>query len=131
MARTLAGKVSSMEQASASAAVALVCKLVYSISGKDSSVTLIQRIPSHLLDSTQMRFIYSALNALQPAKKLELNFPQVVQSYDFSSEIHSIVALGKMVKYITTLLLMSLFFCLIWVEWDNSCLVLSNSLFIL
>jgi hypothetical protein len=104
MARTLAGKVSSMEQASAKAAVALVCKLVYSISGKDSSATLIQKTPPPLLESTQMRFIFSALNALQPAKKLELNFPQMIWSYDFSSEIHSIVALGKMVKYIVTLL---------------------------
>ncbi|KAJ1687174.1 hypothetical protein LUZ63_018564 [Rhynchospora breviuscula] len=96
MARTLAGKVSSMEQASAAAAAALVCKLVYSISGKDASATLIQRIPPQLLDSTQMRFIASALNALQPAKKLELNFPLVVWPYEFSSEIHSIAALEKM-----------------------------------
>lgn len=109
MARTLAGKVSSMEQARATAAVALVCKLVYSISGKDSSATLIQKIPLPLLDTAQMRFIFSALNALQPAKKLELKFPQTVWSYDFSSEIHSIVALGKMVKYLTILLLMSFF----------------------
>jgi hypothetical protein len=104
MARSLAGKVSSIDQASAKAAVAVVCKLIYRISEKDSSATLIQKIPPPLLASTWMRFIFSALNALQPAKKLEPNFPQMVWSYDLSSEIHSIVALGKMVKYIITLL---------------------------
>jgi hypothetical protein len=60
--------------------------------------------PPSTVGETQMRFIFSALNALQPAKKLELNFPQMIWSYGFSSEIHSIVALGKMVKYIVTLL---------------------------
>lgn len=99
--RNLAEKLSSMEEESATAALGFICTLTYSISRKDSAASVIHKLPGQLSYSTQLKFIISALDALQPNKRFklpQLSMPPRLTSYEVMSEVHSNIALISMAK---------------------------------
>lgn len=100
IARNLVQSISTMKQTCAAAAPGLICSLIYRISGMDSAVATIQKLPPELCRSTRMMFMLSALNALDPSNQLQLLLPspQNVKSRDVVTEIYSIIAIGKMVR---------------------------------
>jgi superkiller protein 3 len=96
--RNLAENLSSMKQESATAALGFICTLTYNISGKDSAAAVIHKLPGQLNYSTQLKFIISALDALQPNKRFQLpqlSMPPRLTSYEVMSEVHSNIALGN------------------------------------
>ncbi|XP_073008448.1 tetratricopeptide repeat protein SKI3 isoform X1 [Typha latifolia] len=102
IARNLAENVTTMDHKCATAALELISTLMYSISGNNSAVATIQKFPSQFLLSARMRFIICALNALEPSKELQLllrRMPQRDTSYDVATEMHSIIALSKMMNH--------------------------------
>uniref|UniRef100_A0A6V7QSG7 Tetratricopeptide repeat protein SKI3 n=1 Tax=Ananas comosus var. bracteatus TaxID=296719 RepID=A0A6V7QSG7_ANACO len=101
IARSLAKNVLTMNQTGVAAAIGLISSLIYSISGKESAIAVIQKLPSQFLESDRMRLIISALSALGPSMQLQLSLPsmfQTVVSYGVVNEIHSIIALSKMIS---------------------------------
>ncbi|KAL6906440.1 hypothetical protein ACP4OV_004041 [Aristida adscensionis] len=96
--RNLAENLSDMKPESAAAALGFICTLTYDISGKDSAAAVIHKLPGQLNYSTQLKFILSALDALQPNNRFQLpqlSMPPRLTSYDVMSEVHSNIALGK------------------------------------
>ncbi|KAG6514409.1 hypothetical protein ZIOFF_024764 [Zingiber officinale] len=98
--RKLAENISTMKQTSANAALGLICTLVYNISGCDSVVATISKLPSNLLQSTRMSLIVCALNALDTNNRLQLLLPTIspaTASHGIVSEMHSLTAISKMI----------------------------------
>ncbi|XP_062200574.1 tetratricopeptide repeat protein SKI3 isoform X2 [Phragmites australis] len=96
--RKLAENLSGMKPESATAALGFICTLTYQISGKDSAAAVIHKLPGQLSYGTQLKFIISALDALQPNKRFQLpqlSMPPRLTSYEVMSEVHSNIALGK------------------------------------
>lgn len=101
MARNLAVAVSTMEQKSAATSVSLICRLLYSISGLDSAVISILKMPKELFLSSKISFIVSAINALDQSNRLESvvsSSRYYLKSQDEISRMHSLIALGKLVS---------------------------------
>lgn len=100
LARTLISNVPTMERRYAVAALGLVCKLIYFISGQHSVSAVIQKLPKELLRNKRMGFIVATLTALDPNSQLQMllsSLLQTVKSHDAATELHSIVAISKMV----------------------------------
>ncbi|KAG6510698.1 hypothetical protein ZIOFF_028729 [Zingiber officinale] len=98
--RKLAENISTMKQTSANAALGLICTLVYNISGCDSVVATISKLPSNLLQITRMSLIVCALNALDTNNRLQLLLPTIspaTASHGIVSEMHSLTAISKMI----------------------------------
>ncbi|GJM91390.1 hypothetical protein PR202_ga07754 [Eleusine coracana subsp. coracana] len=96
--RNLTENLSGMAPDSASAALGFICTLTYEISGKESAAAVIHKLPGQLSYSTQLKFIISALDAMQPNKRFQLpqlNMPPRLTSNEVMSEVHSNIALGK------------------------------------
>ncbi|KAL6642741.1 hypothetical protein ACP70R_020922 [Stipagrostis hirtigluma subsp. patula] len=96
--KKLAENISGMKPESANAALGFICTLTYDISGKDSAAAVIHKLPIQLSYSTQLKFIISALDALQPNKRFQLpqlSMPPKLTSYEVMSEVHSNIAVGK------------------------------------
>ncbi|KAM0941484.1 putative tetratricopeptide-like helical domain superfamily [Dioscorea sansibarensis] len=99
LARTLISNVPTMEQRYAVSALGLVCKLIYFISGQHSVSAVIQKLPKELLRNKRMGFIVAALTALDRNSQLQVllsSLLQTVKSQDAATELHSIVAISKM-----------------------------------
>ncbi|GAB2271736.1 hypothetical protein Dimus_006566 [Dionaea muscipula] len=101
-ARDLAKLASTMEHSAAAAApVSLICKLLYSISGLNSAVNSISKMPKELFQSAKVSFIISAVHALDGSGSLESvvsNCRYFLSSQDDITEMHSLIALSKLVK---------------------------------
>jgi superkiller protein 3 len=98
--RNLAENLSGMKQESATQALGFVCTLTYAICGKDAAAAVIHKLPGQLNYSSQLKFIISALDALHPNKRFQLpqlSMPPRLTSYEVMSEVHSNIALGKVV----------------------------------
>ncbi|PIA27465.1 hypothetical protein AQUCO_07700023v1 [Aquilegia coerulea] len=101
VARLLAANVSTMDPLTAAASISLICKLLYHISGQESTMTSILRMPKDLLKNSKISFIVSALDALDHSNQLK----QVVSStrtsltsYEEISGMHSLIALSKSMR---------------------------------
>ncbi|XP_048331542.1 tetratricopeptide repeat protein SKI3 isoform X2 [Ziziphus jujuba] len=101
-ARNLAAGVSTMERKLAATSVSLICRLLYSISGLDSAVNSILKMPKELFQSSKISFIISAINALDQSNRLESvvsSSRNYLKSQDEISRMHSLIALGKLIKH--------------------------------
>jgi superkiller protein 3 len=90
---------------SASAVLGFICTLTYEISGKDSAAAVIHKLPVQFSYSTQLKFIISALDAMQPNKRFllpQLSMPPKLTSNEVMSEVHSNIALGKAVSILNS-----------------------------
>lgn len=100
--RKLAENISTMKQTCANAALGLICTLVYNISGYDSVVATISKLPSNFFQSTRMSLIVCALKALDTNNRLQLLLPTISPapaSHGIVSEMHSLTAISKMVSF--------------------------------
>lgn len=100
VARHLAKNVSAMEKTSCSAAIGLICQLIYRISGLESSISSTSKLPREYLTGASRILIISAVNALDPNNRLQLLLPTKLSSfgdYDLVVEMHTITAMNKMV----------------------------------
>lgn len=99
--QNLAENLSNMKQESATGALGFICTLAYNIAGKDSAASVIHTLPGQPSYNRELKFIISALDALQPSKRFQLphlSMPPRLTSYDVMSEVHSNIALGKAVS---------------------------------
>ncbi|KAM0878422.1 hypothetical protein ACQ4PT_034890 [Festuca glaucescens] len=96
--RNLAENLPSMKQESATGALGFICTLAYNITGTDSAALVIHTLPGQPSYNRELKFIISALDALQPNKRFQLpqlSMPPRLTSYEVMSEVHSNIALGK------------------------------------
>ncbi|XP_042507077.1 tetratricopeptide repeat protein SKI3 [Macadamia integrifolia] len=101
MARNLAASVSTMESTSGATSISLIFKLLYHISGIESAVTSILKMPRELLQSSKISFIVSAIHALDHSSRLESIVSitrRFVTSHEEITGMHSLIALSKLVK---------------------------------
>lgn len=101
VAKNLAASVSSMEHISLAASVSLSCGLLYCISGLDSAINSILKMPKELFQNSRISFIVSAINALDRSNRLESvvsSSRHFLKSPKDMSGMHFLIALGKLVK---------------------------------
>ncbi|PKU77719.1 tetratricopeptide repeat protein SKI3 [Dendrobium catenatum] len=101
VARNLAKNVSTMEESSCTAAIGLICQLIYRISGLESAISTILKLPREYLNGAKMSLILSTINALDPNNRLQLLLPTSLSSfgaYDLIVEMHTITATNKMIQ---------------------------------
>ncbi|KAF5747268.1 tetratricopeptide repeat protein 37-like [Tripterygium wilfordii] len=99
--RDLAASVSTLERASVASSVSFICRLLYRISGKDSAITSILKMPMDLFLNSKMSFIVSAIHALDQNNRLESvvsSSRKFLKSQTEITEMHYLIALGKLIK---------------------------------
>ncbi|XP_027149171.1 tetratricopeptide repeat protein SKI3 isoform X2 [Coffea eugenioides] len=103
-ARTLAANILSMDSRKAAATISFISRLMYYISGQDSVISSILKMPKDLFQSSKVSFIVSAIDALDCSDQLGPIVSHSHTSLMSSEEItsmHSLIALGKLVKYVS------------------------------
>ncbi|RVW51176.1 Tetratricopeptide repeat protein SKI3 [Vitis vinifera] len=101
VARDLAASVSAMEQASRATSVSFICKFLYKISGQESAIISILKMPKELFQNSKISFVVSAIDALDESNKLESvvsSSRYFLASHEEIARMHCLVALGKLVK---------------------------------
>lgn len=99
--RSLASNILSMEKNLVAASISFICRLLYNISGQESAITSILKMPKQLFSSSKISFIISAIHVLDPKNQLE---PIVSSSRSFLTSheeiisMHMLVTLGKLLK---------------------------------
>lgn len=100
VAKTLAASISTMESKSAAASVSFICRLLYHISGLDSAINSILKMPKTLFQSSKVSFTVSAIHALDKSNKLDSvvsSSRSILVSPEEITGMHYLVALGKLV----------------------------------
>ncbi|CAI9115330.1 OLC1v1016211C1 [Oldenlandia corymbosa var. corymbosa] len=100
--RTLAGSILSVEPKEAAAAsIVFITRLTYHISGQQSAIMNILKMPKDLFQSSKVCFVISAIHVLDQSNQLESLVSHSRRSLVSNEEItsmHSLIALGKIVK---------------------------------
>lgn len=100
--KTLAARILLMESRTAYASILFICQLTYYISGQESAIINILKMPKELFQSSKACFVISAIHALDQSNQLESLVSHSRCSLASSEEIismHSLISLGKLVKY--------------------------------
>ncbi|KAJ4836894.1 hypothetical protein Tsubulata_037363 [Turnera subulata] len=100
--RSLAASVSKMERTSAAASVSFICRQLYYISGLDSAIASILKMPEELLRSSKVFFVVLAIHALDQANRLESAVSRSrgsILSSEHLIEMHYLIVFAKLVKY--------------------------------
>lgn len=101
VARNLAASVSTLEQTSVASSVSFICRLLYHISGLDSAINSILKMPKGLFQSSKMSFVVSAIHSLDHSNQLK-SVVSSIRSCVLSSEeilgMHYLVTLDKLVS---------------------------------
>lgn len=100
--RNLALSVSTMEQKSVAAPVSFICRMLYCISGLDSAISSILKMPKKLFQNSGVSFVVSAIYALDQSNRLESvvsSSRSFVQSPVEVAGMHFMIALSKVVKH--------------------------------
>lgn len=99
--RSIAAGILSMEPRLAACSASLIIRLIYYISGQESAIKSIIKMPKELFQGQENCFIVSAIHALDHSNRLESvisrNFQSLV-SDEGTSLMHCLLALGKLVK---------------------------------
>lgn len=99
--RELAGRISTMEKTSIAFPISFICSLLYCISGLDSAITSIQKMPKDFFQSSKISFIVSAIHSLDQSDRLQ-TIVASTRSYISSQEeiaaMHYLIALSKLVS---------------------------------
>ncbi|XP_018445855.1 tetratricopeptide repeat protein SKI3 isoform X2 [Raphanus sativus] len=99
--RELAGSISTMEKTSIPFPISFICSLLYCISGPDSAITSIQKMPKDFFQSSKISFIVSAIHSLDQSDRLQ-SIVASTRSYITSQEeivaMHYLIALSKLLK---------------------------------
>ncbi|PKI54726.1 hypothetical protein CRG98_024926 [Punica granatum] len=100
-ARNLAAKIPSMEKSAMAASVSFICRLLYYISGLDSAINSILKMPKNLFESANISFILSAVNVFDENGRLNQIISgsrRFLTSHADISEMHFLIALSKLIK---------------------------------
>ncbi|AEE35867.1 Tetratricopeptide repeat protein SKI3 [Arabidopsis thaliana] len=99
--RDLAGRISTREKTSIAFPISFICSLLYCISGLDSAITSIQKMPKDFFQSSKISFIVSAIHSLDQSDRLQ-SIVASTRSYITSQEeivaMHYLIALSKLLK---------------------------------
>ncbi|KAH6780547.1 Tetratricopeptide repeat superfamily protein [Perilla frutescens var. hirtella] len=99
--RSLASSILSMEKNLAAASISFICRLLYNISGQESAITSILKMPKQLFSSSKISFIVSAIHVMDPKDQLEAVVSSSRSSLTSHEEIismHILVTIGKLLK---------------------------------
>ncbi|KAK9269809.1 hypothetical protein L1049_025382 [Liquidambar formosana] len=102
VARNLVIAVSTEERTSGAGAITFFCRLLYYISGQESAITNILKMPKELFQSSKVSFIVSAIHALDRSDQLESvvsSSRQFLASYEDITGMHLLIALTKLIKH--------------------------------
>ncbi|KAM7521358.1 hypothetical protein LguiB_020320 [Lonicera macranthoides] len=102
VARILAASILSMDRTSASASISFICRLLYYISGCESVIKSILKMPKELFHSTTVSVVVSSIHALSLNNELESIVSSSCSSLASHEEItgmNFLIALGKLVKH--------------------------------
>ncbi|CAN0927317.1 Tetratricopeptide repeat protein SKI3 [Linum grandiflorum] len=102
VARTLADTLSTVGKASVSCIVSFISRLLYCISGIDSAITSLVKMPKDAFESTKARFIAHAICALDQSKRLESKVSDMhplLLSDEEAIEVNYLKALTELVKH--------------------------------
>ncbi|KAF6160918.1 hypothetical protein GIB67_025453 [Kingdonia uniflora] len=102
VARTLASSVSTIDQTTAAASISFIFKLMYWISGQESTTTSILKMPRELLKSSKISFIVSVIDALDHSNRLESVISTTRDCLTSQAEItgmHFVIALRKLLRH--------------------------------
>ncbi|KAK1259806.1 hypothetical protein QJS04_geneDACA001423 [Acorus gramineus] len=93
--------VSSMDQNAGTAAIGLICKLLYHTSGLEAASAYLLKMPEEPLKTSKLSCIIATLSALAPSGQLHLLLRSSLQSLASHevSELHSLVAIGRMITH--------------------------------
>ncbi|KZV41355.1 tetratricopeptide repeat protein 37 [Dorcoceras hygrometricum] len=101
--RELGSRILSMEKNMAAASISFICRLLYSISGQESAITSILKMPKEFFDSSKISFIVSAMHVLDQEDRLEsiVSISRAsVTSHEEIIAMHHLIALGKLARLI-------------------------------
>ena len=90
-----------MEQASAAAAVILFSRLLYYVSGLDSTINSILQMPNQLFQSTKFSLLVSAIHALDQRNRLRpvgSSIRNNLKTPEEITEMFFLLALGTLVS---------------------------------
>lgn len=99
--RNLVAIISTMEKATARATAGFICRLLYFISGMDSAINSILKMPKELFESPKVSFIVSGIHALDKNNRLNQIVSvgrRFLSSLEEMEGMHFLIALGKLVK---------------------------------
>ncbi|CAH2067614.1 unnamed protein product [Thlaspi arvense] len=99
--RDLAGRISTMEKASIAFPISFICSLLYCISGLDSAITSIQKMPKDFFQSSRISFIVSAIHSLDQSDRLQsivASTRSFITSQEEIAAMHYLIALSKLLK---------------------------------
>ncbi|KAL6527435.1 hypothetical protein OROGR_016525 [Orobanche gracilis] len=98
---SLASSILSMEENLAAASISFICRLLYNISGQESAITSILKMPRQLFRSSKISFIVSAIHVLDPNNQLESVVSSIrsfVTSRDEIISMHMLITPDKLLK---------------------------------
>ncbi|KAG6407029.1 hypothetical protein SASPL_130011 [Salvia splendens] len=99
--RSLASSILSMEENLAAASISFICRMLYNISGQESAITSILKMPKQLFSSSKISFIVSAIHVLDPNNQLEAvvsSSRSFVTSREDIISMHMLITVGKLLK---------------------------------
>ncbi|KAL3647168.1 hypothetical protein CASFOL_008136 [Castilleja foliolosa] len=100
--RLLASNVLSMEKSLATASICFICRLLYHISGQESAITSILKMPKEMFHSSKISFVVSAIHVLDQKNQLE-HIVSISRSFVTSREetiaMHILITFGKLLRH--------------------------------
>lgn len=99
--RILAASIKSLEPKLASSSISFICRLLYYISGRESVVTSILKMPKDLFKSSEVSFVVSAIHILDQSNQLEAvvsSSRSSLLNHDEITGMHVLITLSKLVK---------------------------------
>ncbi|KAM0061737.1 putative tetratricopeptide-like helical domain superfamily [Helianthus debilis subsp. tardiflorus] len=99
--RILAARVKSLEPNLASLSISFICRLLYYISGRESVITSILKMPKSLFESSKVSFVVSAIHILDQSNQLEAvvsSSRSSLLTHDEITGMHFLITLSKLVK---------------------------------
>ncbi|KAK4753087.1 hypothetical protein SAY87_021885 [Trapa incisa] len=100
-AKNLAAKIPQMEKSMMAASVSFICRLVYDISGLETAINSIQKMPKHFFESANVSFVLSGINVLDENGRLNQIISmsrRFLTSHTEIAEMHHLIALSKLIK---------------------------------
>ncbi|KAK4486866.1 hypothetical protein RD792_006174 [Penstemon davidsonii] len=102
MTRALASRILSMEGNLAAASVSFICRLLYHVSGQESAITSILKMPKEFFSSSEISFVISAIHVLDQKNQLESvvsSSRSFVKSQEEIISMHVLISFGKLIKH--------------------------------
>lgn len=100
--KALAAGISTMDRTAAGASVSFICRMLYYISGLDSAISSILKMPKELFQSSKISFIVSAIHALDNSNRLESvvsSSRSSLVSHEEITGMHYLITLNKLIKH--------------------------------